>query len=664
MDTHNGLSHPIQYIKGIGPKRAETFRKIGVETVSDLLYYFPRSYQDRSVCVALKDVPIGEHVCVKAKVLTKGVRRTRSMQICEIIVDDGTARLRCLFFNQPFLNNTFHVDDEVILSGKVDLYKNNIQMNSPDFEILRDEDSVDTATAGGIVPVYPLTEGLSQRLLRKTMKYVIEHFERDIPEDLPLPVLEKYELLPRPKALSQIHFPSDEETRRKARFRLVFAEFYLFEFSLATKLKARRERPCHFRMRPDPKLRAEFQAVLDFTLTPSQLHVCREIEDDCDRSFTMNRLLQGDVGSGKTMVAAYAVFNCVRHGYQACMLVPTEILAEQHFKSLEPLCNRLHICLARVTGSTPKKEKAAIAAALKAGKIDCVIGTHALLQESIRFKTLGLVVIDEQHKFGVEQRAYLKVQKKTPHILVMSATPIPRTLGLVLFADLEVSTLTELPFGTRAVKTYWITQAKENDVFEFVKKRLRAKEQAYIVFPLVEESMKVDLSAATETYALLQNTVFKDFRLGLVHGRIDKNEKNDLMQEFRSGRIDLLVATTVIEVGIDNPNASIIIIQHADRFGLSQLHQMRGRVGRGKKESFCFLFGDPTTETGKRRLRLMTKTNDGFKIAEEDLLLRGPGEFLGTRQSGLPEFKLADIVGDVDVLSLAKQEAFQNAGLV
>jgi ATP-dependent DNA helicase RecG len=664
MDRQSSLTQSIQYTKGIGPKRAEFFRKVGVETVFDLLYYFPRSYQDRSTFVALKDVVAGDCVTIKATVLTKGVRRTRSMKIFELIVDDGTSRLRCLFFNQPFLDTTFKVDDEVILSGKIDLYRNTFQMNSPDFELLRPEDTEGNVHAGCIVPIYPLTEGLSQRLVRKTMRHVIDHFLPEVAENLPNTLIEKYTLLPRGDALGNIHFPRDQQTREKAYFRLVFEEFYLFESAIAHKMKGRKEKPCYFRMRSDPDLEKEFQAALSFSLTRSQLKVCREITDDFNRPYSMNRVLQGDVGSGKTMVAAYAVFYAVRHGFQACMLVPTEILAEQHFKTLEPLFNKHHICLALVSGSSSKKEKKDIAAALKKGSIDCVIGTHALLQETISFAKLGLVVIDEQHKFGVAQRAYLKVQEHTPHILVMSATPIPRTLGLVLFADLDVSTLTELPFGMRDVKTYWITQKKESDVYAFVQQRLRAKEQAYIVFPLVEESMKVDLSAATEKYELLKKTVFKDFKVALVHGRIDKNEKNDIMQRFRSGEIDLLVATTVIEVGIDNPNASIIIIQHADRFGLSQLHQMRGRVGRGKKESYCFLFGDPTTETGKRRLRLMTKTNDGFKIAEEDLLLRGPGEFLGTRQSGLPEFKLADIVSDAEILSLAKQEAFQNAGLV
>jgi ATP-dependent DNA helicase RecG len=663
MMSHSELQKSIQYVKGIGPKRSEVFARLGIFTIEDLLYYFPRSYQDRSSFTPLSNPSFDQAVTVKGKVVAKGVHPTRAMKIFELVIDDGHARLWCVFFNQPYLDTTFHVDDEVIVSGTIELYKKRMQMNSPDYEIVRPEEN-ETVHTGRIVPIYPLSEGLTQRALRNSMKKLIDDYGHYITENLPEPIIAAHKLMARNEALASLHFPLNKNQYLAAYTRIVYEEFFLFEKAIAEKIHKRKAEKNFFPIRERSEYREIFCDLLPFTLTHSQQNVICEILKDFTDASPMYRVLQGDVGSGKTIVAAYGLYLAVRSGYQGALLVPTEILAEQHFKTLEALFSKLKICVALLTGSSTKKEKDSICTALKKGKIDVLIGTHALLTDDISFLNLGYVVIDEQHKFGVEQRAVLTSQPKRPHVLVMSATPIPRTLGLALFADLNVSTLRELPHGERTIKTFWINDDKVNQVYNSVKKRLDQGDQAYIVYPLVEESLKTDLKAATDEFVFLSRNVFQGYTLGLVHGKMDKKQKNKIMNDFKNKVIHVLVATTVIEVGIDNSNASMIIIQHAERFGLSQLHQMRGRVGRGKKESFCFLIGNPSTEIGKKRLRLMTKTNDGFKISEQDLFLRGPGEFLGTRQSGLPQFKLADIVKDSDLLEKAKIDAFSLYGVL
>ena len=649
---------PVRYIRGIGPKKALILNNIGIKTVEDLFSFFPRRYEDRSHFVSLSEVKIGDFVTVRGTVIAKGVRPTRSMKIFELVLDDGTGRLYCLFFNQPYLDKNFQIDDTVIVAGKLEFYKKRLQMNSPEYEIIK-ETGEDTVHTGRIVPVYPLTEGLSQRTLRVSMKALVEGYCDELEETLPAGIMERHYLLSRKEALRNIHFPENNFLLERARLRIVFEEFFTFELKIARKIARRLDFQTCFKVNQNSSYAGEFLSQLPFKFTQSQKQVMDEIMEDLSRPYPMNRLLQGDVGSGKTIIAAYALYVAARHKFQGAFLVPTEILAEQHFNTVSKLFDKLNVTVSLLTGSTPTLEKRNIIDAVRGGTLDVVIGTHALIQEEVKFKNLGFVVIDEQHKFGVRQRAYLRAQKRKPHVLIMTATPIPRTLGLMLYGDLDVSTLKELPFGERKVKTYWITKTKEKEIFAFVKKRLIQGDQAYIIFPLIEETEKSDLQAATEEYHKFQRGEFRDFKLGLIHGKIDNDEKARIMEEFRSGRIHLLVSTTVIEVGIDNPNASIIIIEHAERFGLSQLHQMRGRVGRRKQEAFCFLFGYPTTEVGKKRLRLMTKTNDGFRIAEEDLYLRGPGDFLGVRQSGLPEFKIADIVRDAEILKLAKEEAFR-----
>ncbi|MBU1862535.1 MAG: ATP-dependent DNA helicase RecG [Candidatus Omnitrophica bacterium] len=648
----------VRYLKGIGPKRAAAFESIGIHTIEDLFFFFPRRYEDRSHFSSLAEVIVDDFITIKGTVVAKGIRPTRSIKIFELVVDDGNGRIHCLFFNQPYLMNTFAIDDTVVLFGKVELYKKKLQLNSPEYEILKDDSEV-TVHTGRIVPIYPLTEGLTQRSLRKSMKTLIEEYADTVEEIFPPVIMQRHYLLRRKEAFQNIHFPENNFLLERAHFRIVFEEFFEFECKVAQQIKDRSAIKNCFSIKTNEKAHSMFLSALDFSLTKSQEKAIKEIEDDFLKSYPMNRILQGDVGSGKTIIAAFALFLVAHHAFQGAFLIPTEILAEQHYSTVSKLFTALGVSFALLTGNTPPDKKKAIIAQVSKGEINVLMGTHALIQKEVTFSKLGLVIIDEQHKFGVEQREHLLEQTVRPHLLVMTATPIPRTLGLVLYGDLEVSTLRELPFGERGVKTYWITKKKEADVFLKVKEKMREGDQAYIIFPLVEETEKSDLAAATEEYERLKRTVFHEFNVGLVHGRMKKEKKSSVMEQFRAGKIHLLISTTVIEVGIDNPNASIIIIEHAERFGLSQLHQMRGRVGRGKKESFCFLFGEPTTENGKKRLRLMTKTNDGFKIAEEDLYLRGPGDFLGTRQSGLPQFRLADIVRDAETLRLAKKEAFQ-----
>ncbi len=649
----------LRYLKGIGPRRAEALEKLGVHSLHHLFFLFPRRYEDRTHFLKINEVSPAESVTLRGEVLTLGVRPLRKNPIFELVVGDDTGMIPAVWFNQPYLKNQFEVGMKVILSGKVDFYQDRLQMTSPEYEIVESEEG-DTVHSGRIVPVYPLTEGLYQRSLRVAMKELIDHhLEKEIHETLPEKVRETRGLMPLPEAFYEMHFPSSFDRLAEARKRIVFEEFFQFEKELLERLRGQRQKQNAISLSSGEERAEEFIRSLPFSLTSDQKKAIDEIRQDLMKPYAMNRLLQGEVGSGKTLVAVFAAFLAAREDQQAAFLIPTEILAEQHSETLEKFLAPLGIQSGLLTASTPPEERKKILEELRTGKLPVLVGTHALLQESVRFRSLALVVIDEQHKFGVRQRSLLLQNSPRPHQLVMTATPIPRTLALTVYGDLDVSIMRELPQGRLPVKTYWITREKQPEVLRHIKERVEKGEQAYLVFPLIEETEKADLFAATEEYERLLREDFRGLKLGLVHGRLAREEREGIMRAFRAGKVQVLVATSVIEVGVDNPHATMMVIENAERFGLSQLHQLRGRVGRGVRPSDCFLFGEPKTEEGKRRLRILTKTNDGFVVAEEDLRLRGPGELLGVRQSGEPYFRVADLSRDMEILLDARQAALE-----
>ena len=649
----------IRYLHGIGPRRALALEKLGIRTLRDFFYLFPRRYEDRSRFLKIEELVVDENAAVRAEVLTLGIRPIRSRPIFEMVVGDDTGILHALWFNQTYLKNQFKVGMKVILSGKAERYQNRIQINSPEYEII-EEGEESPVHVGRITPIYPLTEGLFQRSLRKTMKEALDNFlEKEIQDNLPPGIRESRELMPLLNALREMHFPSTFEKLEAARKRIVFDEFFTFELELLQRLKRQREKQLGLPIASSRQALEEFIQAFPFSLTGDQEKAIEDIRHDLSSSTPMNRLLQGEVGAGKTLVAAAALFFTARAGRQAALLIPTEILAEQHARTLARFLHPLGVPVDLLTASTAPEKKNRILHELREGKLPVLIGTHALLQEEVHFHSLGLVVIDEQHKFGVRQRSQLLQTSPRPHQLVMTATPIPRTLALTVYGDLEVSTLRDMPRGRLPVKTYWIVREKQPEVLRHIRDEVAKGGQVYLVFPAIEETEDEDLYAAREEYDRLSREDFRGIKLALVHGRLAREEREKIMEDFRKGTVQVLVATSVIEVGVDNPNAVLMVIENAERFGLSQLHQLRGRVGRGGKESECYLFGEPKTEEGKKRLRILTKTNDGFAIAEEDLRLRGPGELLGTQQSGEPYFKVADPNRDLSLLLDARQAALE-----
>ncbi len=658
MRNKDFLHASAQFAKGVGPKRIKILNRLGIETIADLLYHFPYRYEDRSRLKSISEITPGNNEAVKAEVLAKGLRRTRrGLGIVEVAVGDKTGKLSCIWFNQPYMKDYFKVGDRLFLYGKVEKRKS-LQIVNPEYEIISKDEKDKSIHTNRIVPIYPLTSGISQRSLRKILYNTVENYVAKVKELLPAYIKEKYSLLHVSAALKNIHFPKSKSFINHARKRLIFEEFFKFQLIMAERrLKAKvRSRGISFKKKQS--LTKKYKELLPFKLTTSQERVIKEIEDDMAKPQPMHRLLQGDVGSGKTIVAVYALLLAVENGYQAALMVPTEILAEQHYLTLKNLLNNLGVNTRLLVSGISSEDKQDLKKQIKEKKTDIIIGTHALIQEDVSFKKLGLVVIDEQHKFGVTQRKILKQKGNNPDVLIMTATPIPRTLAYTIYGDLDLSVIDELPPGRKPVKTWWVTERKRKGAYGFIKKQVKSKRQAYIVYPLIEESSVLDLRAAKEMYKKLKDKVFSGFNVGLVHGQMKSEEKQKIMQDFKKGRIDILISTVVIEVGIDIPTVSVMLIEHAERFGLSQLHQLRGRVGRGKFKSYCILVSSSTSEAAKRRLSSMSKHNDGFKIAEEDLYLRGPGEFFGTRQHGLPEIKIGNILTDSRLLELARDEAF------
>lgn len=642
------INTDIQYLKGVGSKRAELFRRLGVNTVDALLRFYPKRYEDWSKTVLIKDAPLGENCCIKAKVIydPEKSRAHSGMFYYTTMASDGLNLMNIIIFNNKYAAEKLKEGEEFIFWGKLGVgNRGERQMLSPVI------DSVGTGER--IRPVYALTQGLTQRTVENTVSKAIELALPEISETLPDKIREKYKLCDIGFALNNIHRPSSDEALQRAKQRLVFEELFVLQTGLMM-LKSRDKRENGCKITGD--FIEEFYRMLPFEPTRAQHRAVSEALGDMAGTSPMARLVQGDVGSGKTMVAAALIYNTAKCGMQSAMMAPTEILALQHYKTMERFFDGSDIRVKLLTGSTGAAEKKKIKAGLENGDIDLIIGTHALIQSDVIFKRLALVITDEQHRFGVRQRSALSDKGKNPHTLVMSATPIPRTLALIIYGDLDVSVLDELPPGRQAVETYTVTGEIRERAYNYVKKHLDEGRQGYIVCPLVEEG-ETELIPATEYSRQLQNNEFQGYTVGLLHGKMKPSEKERVMSDFASGKIQLLVSTTVVEVGVDVPNSVIMVIENAERFGLSQLHQLRGRIGRGKYKSTCILISDAQNEQAKTRLKIMCKTSDGFKIADEDLRLRGPGDFFGSRQHGLPELKIADMLENTDILKKARQAA-------
>ena len=651
------LATPLQYLKGVGPRRAEQLERKGLHTVEDALFFVPLRHEDRTQFTPLRSVQPGQTVTVSGTIAALSPPPPGRPRVpFTAMLRDQTGWAAVTWFGRRYLDRILKRGQQLVVHGKVDRYHGALQIQAQDWETVESGDDERVHT-GRLVPVYSSTEGLNQRWLRERMHDIVESFADQAPEMLSEATLARRRLVGLARAVRDFHFPETDTALAAARRRLVFDDFLLLQLGLAI-LQSRSTRERGVAMNPRGDLVAGLRARLPYTLTAAQERVWDEIRRDMAAPHPMHRLLQGDVGSGKTVVAALAALTAIEAGYQTAVMAPTEILAEQHFMTFRQLLEPLGIAVTLLTSSLKPRERKARRQAIASGATPCVVGTHALVQEGVEFRRLGLAVVDEQHRFGVAQRARLKALGEHPDVLVMTATPIPRTLALTLYGDLDVSVLDALPPGRRPVITKARTEAKRAQIYAFLRDQIGAGRQAYVVYPLVEESEALDLKAATDMARHLARDIFPDLAVGLLHGRLGFEEKDAIMRRFKAGEIHILVSTTVIEVGIDVPNASVMLIEHAERFGLSQLHQLRGRVGRGPWKSYCVLLTrGGLGEEARRRVDAMVGTTDGFRIAEVDLELRGPGEFFGTRQSGLPEFRLADLIRDASVLEEARREA-------
>ena len=666
------LQASLQYLKGVGPRRAADLQRAGLATVEDLLYRFPIRYEDRGSFQTIAALRPGMAASIAGEVVSCGVRPTRRprFKIFEMLVRDRTGSLRAIWFNQPFLGDVFRAHQRVILYGKLELTSHGLQLQSPQYEILKqdepgEEGDDETLHTGRIVPVYEKTGTLTTKMQRVLVHRALEQLPPDVPDPLPGDVRARQQLVERRQALFDVHFPPagaglDELNRFRspAQRRLIFEEFFLFQLGIVLRRrKADADRKPRAVVITD-EIRESARRVLPFRLTGDQKKAIAEIVADMKRPQPMNRLLQGDVGSGKTIVALMAALVAMENGFQVAFMAPTEILAEQHFITIRRLLESSRFRLALLTGATPARKRRETQAELAAGSIHLAVGTHALVEEAVGFHDLGLVIIDEQHRFGVMQRAAMRAKGLHPDVLVMTATPIPRTLALTTYGDLDVSVMREMPPGRMAIKTIAKPESRREEIYDFVRKQIDAGRQAYVIYPLIEESSKVDLKAATEMADHLAQDVFPAYRVALLHGRLKQDAKDRVMGAFARGEFDVLVSTTVVEVGVDVANAAVMLVEHAERFGLSQLHQLRGRVGRGPHQSYCvLLYQAPLTDQGRARLKALTETTDGFEIAERDLQLRGPGDFFGTRQSGMPTLRVGDLLRDHQLMEDARREA-------
>jgi len=651
------LTMPVQYLKGVGPARAEVFAQLGVHTVGDLLEYFPRDWMFAPRVVKISQMKPNQTAAVIGQVESTDYQSFRRQPLFEAMISDDTGLCRIVWFHGGYLQKQLQPGQVIMASGKVALYRHQLQMTNPKFILLDEEHLPSTEYFSG--GVYPASARLGSRQIKRIIRPVLDDLGDLVYEFYDKDFLKKANLITRKDAFAWIHLPPDEKKLAQAKRRLKYDELFLMQLGLALRRFRMKHfstaKPCVCTDEIDSRIRKRFP----FLLTEDQNNCIREIAADMAASEPMNRLLQGDVGSGKTVVALYAALLAVANKRQAAIMAPTEILASQHSLSIERYLKGSKVKRVLITGGLTGKKRTELLGEIKAGEVDIVVGTVALLEEDIEFQELGLVVIDEQHKFGVEQRARLRKQT-TPHCLVMTATPIPRTLAMTAFGDLDVSIIKHSPPGRGAVITRWVDRNDRAKAHEFIRQRLKAKKQAYFVYPRITAvEQDSDVKAATDEWKNLSQNVFPEFKVELLHGRMPSARKQQIMSDFRRGRIDVLVSTVVVEVGLDVPNATIMVIEEADRFGLAQLHQLRGRIGRGEAKSYCLLFGDTDSEVARGRIEVMTRSNDGFDIAEQDLRLRGPGEMFSTRQHGLPDLKIASIVGDYDLLTMARRNAFE-----
>ncbi|MCC0630055.1 MULTISPECIES: ATP-dependent DNA helicase RecG [unclassified Clostridioides] len=647
------LYKDVQYVKGIGPKKADKLNKLGIFTLKDLLYYFPRQFEDRNNLKKIAQLEDNEKVTIKAVISSINTFSPKEgMTLTKIDVKDETGLAKLVFFNKSYIKNTFRPGDSILVFGKVKKKFNYLELTSCELEYLTNSPK----NTCRFMPVYQLTYGVTNKEIMSIIRTVLEDKDLIIQEYMPQRIIEKYRLCSIDFAVRNIHSPINKESLKIALYRIVFEELLILQLGLFVFKSGRnKENGIKFETSKDLK---KIMSALPFKLTKAQNRALDEIIQDMNSEKIMNRLVQGDVGSGKTVVALLALANCVLNGYQGALMAPTEILAGQHYISLTESLKDFGINVGLLIGSLTKKQKDTVLEQIKNNEIDILIGTHALIEDKVEFNKIGLVITDEQHRFGVMQRSKLSLKGVNPDILVMTATPIPRTLALILYGDLDISIIDELPPGRQPIETLAIEKSKRDRAYNnLVRREVESGRQVYIVCPLVAESEAIEAKSAVELVEELRAEYFHDLRLGLLHGKMKSSEKDEVMGRFKNKEIDILVSTTVIEVGVNVPNATLMIIENAERFGLAQLHQLRGRVGRGSHKSYCVLIYDSKTDVCRQRMAIMEETNDGFKISEKDLEIRGPGEFFGTRQHGLPELKVANLFKHIKILKLAQQEA-------